>query len=195
MFLELLEGMLSIRGGLQVVGRARTVADGVAACSSQAFDLLLLDLALPDGNGLQVASAFLKRNRRGRVIIVTGHASSFVCPMWLDAHLQAVISKNDTFQSLRAELDELLSTARPRTGKMTVPSVNKSLTNREAEVFALMGEGLSSQEIADRLGISLHTVLTHRKRLALKLGTRGSELTRRAMAQRIAFFEPRVERP
>ena len=195
MFLELLEGMLSIRGGLQVVGRARTVADGVAACSSQVFDLLLLDLALPDGNGLRVAQAFLKRNHRGKVIVVTGHASSFVCPIWLDAHLQAVISKNDTFQSLRAELDELLSTARPKTRKTTVQSVSKPLTNREAEVFSLMGEGLSSKEIADRLGLAVHTVLTHRKRLATKLGTRGSELTRRAMAQRVRFFGPRDERP
>ena len=195
MFLELLEGMLSIRGGLTIMGRARTVAEGIAACAADDFDLLLLDVALPDGNGLTVARAFLKKNPRGKVIVVTGHASSFVSPAWLNSNLQAVISKNDTFQSLRAELDELLAQSQPRTESEALPVVNAPMTKREAEVFALMGEGLSSQEIADRLGIALHTVLTHRKRLASKLGTRGTELTRRAMAQRVAFFGPRVERP
>lgn len=195
MFLELLEGMLSIRGGLAIVGRARTVAEGIAACAADAFDLLLLDVALPDGNGLHVARAFLAKNPRGKVIVVTGHASSFVSPAWLNPNLQAVISKNDTFQSLRAELDELLTQSQPRTLSEALPVVNAAMTKREAEVFALMGEGLSSQEIADRLGIALHTVLTHRKRLASKLGTRGTELTRRAMAQRVAFFGPRVEWP
>lgn len=195
MFLELLEGMLSIRGGLTIAGRARTVAEGVAACAARAFDLLLLDLALPDGGGLDVARAFLARNRRGKVIVVTGHTSSFVCPAWLDANLQAVISKNDTFQSLRAELDELLGVPTRKKPKASGVPAGRALTSREAEVFALLGDGLSSQEIADRLGIALHTALTHRKRLALKLCTRGTELTRRAIAQRVAFFDPRAGRP
>ena len=195
MFLELLEGMLSIRGGLRIVGRARTAAEGVAACASQDFDLLLLDVGLPDGNGLHVARGFLKRNPQGKVIVVTGHASSFVCPAWLDANLQAVISKNDTFQSLSAELDELLSRSQPIKGAATLPVVSRPLTKREAEVFALLGEGLSSREIAARLSIVVHTVLTYRKRLAKKLGTRGMELMTQAVAHRAAFFGPSVKRP
>ena len=188
MFLELLEGMLSIRGGLRIVGRAQTVAEGVATCAIQATDLLLLDLSLPDGNGLDVARAFVDRNPAGKVIIVTGHASSFVCPTWIEANLQAVISKNDTFQSLRAELDELLPPVRPTATGAAAPGGTKPMTPREADVFALVGEGLTNQEIAGRLGVSVHTVLTHRKRLAAKLGTRGTELARLAVAQRAAFF-------
>lgn len=193
MFLELLEGMLSMRGGLEIVGRAGTVADGIAACGHHAPDLLLLDLALPDGDGLDVARVFLERNPRGRVIVVTGHASSFVCPAWLNASLQAVISKNDTFQSLRAELDELLASAAEGEAEDASPGAT-SLTKREAEVFSLMGEGLSSQVIAARLGLSVHTVLTHRKRLAKKLGTRGLELVTRAVARRAALIQPGGER-
>lgn len=186
MFLELLEGMLVIRGGLRILGRAQTVAAGIATCSCQSADLLLLDLSLPDGDGLDVARAFVERNPAGRIIIVTGHASSFVCPAWIEANLQAVISKSDTFQSLRAELDELLP---PAAGAATATG-GKPMTPREAEVFALVGEGLSNKEIAARLGVSAHTVLTHRKRLAAKLGTRGTELAMRAVAQRAAFFSP-----
>jgi len=114
MFLELLEGMLANHGGLRILGRAGTVAEGIAACTRHAPDLLLLDLALPDGDGLDVARRFLECNPAGRVIVVTGHAGSFVCPAWLDRHLQAVISKNETFHVLQAELDEMLRPARER---------------------------------------------------------------------------------
>ena len=62
------------------------------------------------------------------------------------------------------------------------------MTPREAEVFALIGDGLTSREIGERLSISEHTVQTHRKRVAAKLGTQGDELTRIAVAQRQAFF-------
>lgn len=195
MFRELLEGMLAIRGGLRIVGRAETVAAGIAECTFHAADVLLLDLALPDGDGLDVARRFVECNPSGRVIIVTGHAGSFVCPPWLDQRLQAVISKNETFQSLRAELDEMLPPARAMSEDAAPRAAGKSLTKREAEVFRLVGEGFSSHEIASRLGVSVHTVLTHRKRLAKKLGTRGLELTKRAVAQRVAFFTSGGERP
>ena len=59
----------------------------------------------------------------------------------------------------------------------------------------MVGEGLSSQQIANLLRLSVHTVRTHRKRLATKLGTRGVELTSRAIAQRVSFFAAADDRP
>ena len=189
MFRELLQGLLAIRAGLRIVGKAETVAEGIATCATHSPDLLLLDLTLPDGDGIEVARHFLERNPRGRVIILTGHKSSFVCPPWLDRNLQALISKSETFQVLRAELDELLGEVRPGIPEKTCDQT-PPLTSREAEVFALVGEGLSSREIAERLQIAFHTVLTHRKRIARKLGTRGAGLVSRAATQRAAFFGP-----
>ena len=194
MFLELLRGKLAIRDGLHIAGQGRTVAEGVAACAAHSPDLLLLDLALPDGDGIEVARHFLQQNPLGRVIILTGHKSSFVCPPWLDRNLQALISKNDTFQSLRAELDELLGKSHSKGPATSGDHTTALLTPREGEVFRLLGDGLSSREIADRLQIALHTVLTHRKRIARKLGTRGAGLVRQAMAQRLAP-SPRRDRP
>ncbi|MFM7136610.1 MAG: response regulator [Planctomycetota bacterium] len=190
MFRELVEKMLEIRGGLRVVGRASTVAEGITVCAAQSPDLLLLDLALPDGDGIEVARQFLRGNPSGTVIIITGHKSSFVCPAWLDGNLRAIISKNDTFQALRAELDDLLGRVPPVAERTAGGPAATPLTRREAEVFALVGQGLSSQQIAERLRVSVHTVLTHRKRIAKKLGTRGMELVARAAAQRAAFFGP-----
>jgi DNA-binding NarL/FixJ family response regulator len=187
MFLEMLSGMLALRGGLRVVDQVRSVAEGKAACLEHRPDLFVL--TLQDGDGLDVAKAFLQTRRSGRVIIVTGNASDFVCPAWLNDALHAVISKNETFQSLRQELDDLLGAVRPVTSTTPRdPALGFPLTGREAEVFVLIGEGLTSREIGERLKISEHTVQTHRKRAAAKMGTQGDELTRIAVAQRAAYF-------
>jgi DNA-binding NarL/FixJ family response regulator len=189
LFLELLGGMLSMRGGLRVVATARSVAEGKSACAKHRPDLLVLDLDLPDGNGLEVARGLLEKNPVARVIIVSGHASDFVCPPWLDANLQAIISKNDTFASLRKELDEILGVEGHSKRPLKRKNVsNKPLTPRESEIFALVGDGLTNKEICARLNISSHTVQTHRKRIAIKLGTNGAELVQRAIVQRQNYF-------
>ena len=192
MFLELLTGLLMARPRLHVAARARDVAAGAAACTRLKPDLLILDLALPDGDGLHVARAFLDARPDGRVIVLSGHASNFVCPAWLNDGLQAVVSKNDAFEVLRRELDDLLG-ALPvpvAGGADPGPARGRPLTAREAEVFALIGEGLPSAEIAARLEVSEHTVHTHRKRIAAKLGTQGDEIVRRAVALRTTLSAP-----
>ena len=196
LFLELLSGMLALRGGLRIVATARSVEEGRAACGKYLPDLLVLDLDLPDGCGLEVAECLLKTKPKARVVVVSGHASDFVCPEWLNDSLQAIISKNDTFAALRSELDELLAieetTAKPLPERNKL-FAHKPLTPRESEVFALIGEGLSSKEIGARLYLSEHTVQHHRKRIATKLGTTGGELVQRAITQRGAFFSAQGE--
>ncbi len=188
MFLEMLGGMLALRGGLRVVEQASSVAEGKAACEEHCPDLLVLDLTLADGNGLDVAKTFVETNPAGRVIVVSGNASNFVCPAWLNESLQAVIGKNETFQAIRQELDDLLGALWPTIAASRETPLGLPLTSREAEVFALIGDGLTSREIGERLQISEHTVQTHRKRAAAKLGTQGDELTRIAIAQRATYF-------
>jgi len=187
-FLEMLGSMLSLRGGIHVAATALTVADGRTACTTHRPDLLVLDLDLPDGSGLDVARHLLELKPSARIIILSGQADAFVCPGWLHDNMQAVISKNDTFSALREALDKLLdlddTSARARE---TRPFKNKPLTPREAEIFALIGEGLTSKEIGERLYVSEHTVQAHRKRIAIKLGTTGAELVQRAITQRGTF--------
>lgn len=194
MFLELLSGILVVRPRLHVAARASDVAAGVAACHRWKPDLLILDLALPDGDGLEVARVFLDVRPDGRVIVLSGHASDFVCPAWLNAGLQAVISKNAAFDVLRRELDELLGALPARVAGHADPHPTpaRPLTDREVEVFTLIGDGLSTADIAARLAVSEHTVHTHRKRIAAKLGTQGDELVRRAVAHRMALSAPGV---
>lgn len=192
MFLELLTGLLVARPGLTVVAQARNFVAAVEACGRWKPDLLLLDLHLPDGDGLGVARAYLKARPDGRVLVLSGHAANFVCPTWLSDHVQAVVSKNATFDVLRRELDVLIGGIPPSPSAPAVPCREDLhlLSDREAEVYALIGEGLSTVEIAEQLGVSQHTIHTYRKRIALKLGTQGVELARRAMAHRLSLSPP-----
>lgn len=191
LFLEMLGEMLNMRGGLRVLGGALTVEAGKVACKKHNPDLLILDLDLPDGDGLKVAKYLIGQNPAARIIIVSGHIDDFICPAWLNGNLQATISKNATFSHLREELDEMLATKRVRARPVNKSdSATKPLTAREGEIFALVGEGFSTKEIADRLCLSPHTIKTHRKRIARKLGTIGLEMVQRASARRGAFLPP-----
>lgn len=189
LFLEMLGEMLNMRGGIRVLAGALTVADGKAACKKHNPDLLILDLDLPDGDGLEVAKFLIKKSPATRVIIVSGHIDEFICPPWLRRNLQATISKNAAFSHLREELDEMLDAKHVRTPQRKAwASAKKPLTAREAEIFALVGEGFATKEIAARLCLSQHTIKTHRKHIARKLGTIGLEMVQRASARRRAFL-------
>jgi DNA-binding NarL/FixJ family response regulator len=177
MFLELLVAMLKAKSGLEVVATARGVAEGINACQQHQPDLLILDLALPDGHGLAVIEALCDQLDPPRVIVLSGQASSFVCPAVLRPLVQAVVDKTRAFNDLNAEIQPLLPVDVPEVASGTSLG---GLTLREQEVFALIGQGCTNRAIAETLGLSLRTVETHRKNVNHKMGAKGAELVRLA---------------
>lgn len=177
MFLQLLVGMLAAQPGLEVVASADSVALGRLACLNHRPDLLILDLALPDGRGTLVAEALQAVSPKARVIILSGEASSFVCPRQLRDMVHAVVDKTRAYEALSRELASLLQRPVSAWGT-TEPS--RPLTRRENEILTLIGRGLSNREIAALLHLSQRTVETHRKNIAAKLGASGPELIRLA---------------
>lgn len=171
MFLQMLVVMLRSLPGLEVVATATTAADGIAVCREQAPELLLLDLTLPDQNGLVVAEALAEVNPDARLIVLSAAASSFVCAAPLQPMLHAVVDKIDACEALTTEIGELLGE------RLQEP---EPLTAREEEVLRLIGQGLNNGQIAERLTLSVHTVGTHRRNITGKLGLRGAELIRHA---------------
>ena len=169
MFLQLLRSMLEALPGLEVRAVATTQAEALVLCNGdQPPDLLILDLALPDGDGLVVAEALAETNPNAKVVVLSGQASSFVCPAALQPWIVGVVDKTAAFAQLQSVLDRCL------------PSAGEPLTPRQREIFSLIGQGLSNKEIARSTSLSIATVETHRKAIAQKLGMSGAELVRHA---------------
>ena len=169
MFLQLLRSMLEAMPGLQVVATATRQADAIALCSGDnPPDLLILDLALPDGDGLAVAQTLAASQPNAKVVVLSGQASSFVCPASLQPLIAGVVDKTSAFAQLTRVLERCL------------PHSTAPLTPRQREIYGLIGQGLTNKEIARTTGLSVATVETHRKAIAQKLGVSGSELVRQA---------------
>jgi DNA-binding NarL/FixJ family response regulator len=169
MFLQLLRSMLEALPGLEIGAVATTQAEALALCSGDAPpDLLILDLALPDGDGLVVAEVLAETNPKAKVVVLSGQASSFVCPAALLPWIVGVVDKTAAFSQLQRVLEPCL------------PSVGEPLTPRQREIYGLIGQGLTNKEIARSTSLSIATVETHRKAIAQKLGMSGSELVRHA---------------
>lgn len=178
MFLQLLVAMLRSIEGLEVMATAQTAAAGVAACLEVNPDLLILDLSLPDQDGIVVARALAQHNPGARVIVLSAAASSFVCDATVQPILQAVVDKIDLCDTLIGEIEALLGRHQPA----PAPDV---LTNREQEVLMLIGQGLTSKQIALELQLAPFTVSTHRRNIIAKLGIKGGALVRHATLQAI----------
>ncbi len=174
MFLQLLVGMLREIRGLEVVGTATTAAAGIRACHELQPDLLILDLGLPDQEGITVATALAAVNPQARLIVLSAATSGFVADPAIDPMLHAVVDKVDACETLAIEIAELL-------GQPSHPTAR--LTEREEQVLLLIGQGLPNRRIAEQLGLSVHTVDTHRRNITNKLGVKGGELVRQAALQ------------
>ncbi|MEY5063317.1 MAG: hypothetical protein RLZZ112_1281 [Verrucomicrobiota bacterium] len=177
MVLQLLAGMVRNSPGVDLVGTFSSVKDATDYCGRHAVDLLILDLELPDGNGLSVLKAATAKNPRVKGIVLSGHASEFVCPGELRPQVRAVVDKTQAYGSLQKEIAEIVQPALPPPGSVDPEDL---LTEREYEIFTLVGKGRMSKEIAEALGISVRTVETHRKAICRKMKVSGPELVRRA---------------
>lgn len=189
MLQEPLAEMLTHQEGLEVVGAVTTAAAAITALTALQPDLLILDYALPDGDGYLVARAFSVLNPLGRVVMLSSFASTLERPADLRHCIIAILDKTRAYQDLLNAIRPLLPPRNP------TPALDLScLTERERDVLERIGRGLSSQAIAAELSIALRTVSTHRQNICAKLGLRGASLVHQAtLLQRQIRREPRLQ--
>ena len=168
MFLQLLRSMLQALPGIEISAVASSQAEALACCQTDPPDLLLLDLSLPDGDGIAVADSLAQLNPRAQLVVLSGQASSFICPAHLQPMVRGVVNKTAAFSTLQQVIATCLDQPKPQ------------LTPRQQQIYGLIGQGLSNKEIAQATALTVATVETHRKAIAQKLGVRGAELIRQA---------------
>ena len=156
-----------------VIATCLTAAQRIA--QEQLFALAILDVELKGSSGLEVADFLSRHQPQCQLILLSGHLDTLFCPDSLRRRLRAMIDKGQAFNHLQTVLTPLLS------GQTNSSNAAlSSLTEREQDVYALMGRGLSCKQIATTLNLAVRTVETHRKHIASKLGASGAELTHRA---------------
>jgi DNA-binding NarL/FixJ family response regulator len=159
--------------GVRVSGVAHSVEEGRRLCRRQPPDLLVVDLLLPDGDGLQVAETLLQLKPEARVLVLSAQCERLVCSRHLHDAIVAVVDKAQAIDTLH---DLILSLVRSDAADVDSADPLSCLSARERAVLCLIGRGCPSEEIARRLGISLHTARTHRRNITAKLGIKGAEL-------------------
>jgi DNA-binding NarL/FixJ family response regulator len=188
--------LLSHEPDLLVCGEAESVAQALGAIESASPDLVLADITMPGRSGLEFIKDMQAQHPRVAVLVMSMHDENIYAERVLRAGGRGYIMKNEggeklleairqvlqgqvyVSKNMSAALLEVFTPHRSRGGEATPGA----LSDREFEVFQLIGQGLSSRQIGQRLNLSVKTVGTHRQHIKQKLKLRtGSELIRQAV--------------
>jgi DNA-binding NarL/FixJ family response regulator len=180
--------LLSELEGVEVVGEAGDGQEALQLIRAKKPDIALVDIAMPGLNGLEVAMRLAKEKRSTRVIIVTMHrddesvrrallsgAAGFLLKHADRAELEMAVrtvARGDTWLS-PGVTNKVVAAFTGGGAQSTIGAPYEALTSRQREVLQLIAEGLSSKEIAVRLGLSVKTVDTHRTALMERLDVHG----------------------
>lgn len=186
LLLDVLGGMLRLRRGVRIVAVPEEPAAGRVG---PAVDLVVADV---DGRGtawMRPVRNLLAGGREPRLILVAPAAGECPRPRWLAAVAHAVVAREGGFPALLAAVERLCGDRLPARSAAEQPTHRHvPLTDREAEVLSLLGDGLTTKEIARRLDRSPLTIQTHRKRIVAKIGRLGSTTAARTVALRRSHF-------
>ena len=190
-------------GGSVVVGEASDGLEAIAMAVDLQPDILLIDLCMPNQNGMESIAAIKKRAPHTKVIVVTGHCTEEHVRATLEAGADGYVLKDDTredlLKALRAAregkvflspgicgrvVSGFLSRGTPAPKSETAPPQTSwtTLTTRERQMLKLVAEGKKNREIAEILSLSAKTVEKHRASLMRKMGfSSSSELVTYAL--------------
>lgn len=194
-----LRAVVATRGDWEVCGEAVNGRQAVELSKQLRPDLVVLDVTMPELNGLDAARRILAALPHTRVLIQTMHDSEALAHEVVAAGARGYLLKNDAPELLAQAIEALAAGRTFFTPKVSdllaggparpgpAPDLPRSrLTPRERELVQLLAEGKSNKEAADVLGISLNTVETHRKNVMSKLRLRSaSDLVRYAIRNKL----------
>jgi DNA-binding NarL/FixJ family response regulator len=181
---------------LAVVGEARNGEETLAQFEKSSPDLVILDISLPDKNGMEVSREILVQNPDAKIIILSMYDDEDYISRCLEYGVKGYVVKNESGGELEYAIQAVLDgknyfsrQAQDVIFKKYSQNVTRkkqreevvSLTNRETEIISLISEGLTNQQMADKLFISPRTVETHRANVMKKIGVKNAvELIRKA---------------
>jgi DNA-binding NarL/FixJ family response regulator len=186
----------------EICGEAKTGREAVEKAEELKPDVVILDISMPDLNGVEAARRIRKACPNTEILILSMHYSDQLIREIVDAGVRGYIVKSDSDRDLIMAVETLakrkpfftphateviLGTFNTGGPVKDVPEmVSERLTSREREIVQLLAEGKSSKEVAASLGISVKTAETHRANVMRKLELHSvSELVRYAVRNQI----------
>jgi DNA-binding NarL/FixJ family response regulator len=172
-------------GRYAVVAAVGTAAEAIAVCGKLKPDLLILDINLPDRNGIDALPELRRVAAATRVLLCTGFRTDDRITDLAGTGAHGFVEKTNTWDEFLQAVERVshgeyyfcshnadIARGSWRLQQSEPSSHGPLLTARENEIITLIAQGFSSKEIAAKLNISVPTVETHRTNLMIKLGVR-----------------------
>lgn len=186
---------ISSQDDMVVCGQAATEDTAIDIVNQLSPNLVLIDISLKDGDGVELVKRIHLMNSAIKMLVVSTFKESLYAERSLRAGAMGYLNKQDSNEKLIDAIRTVLRGERyasPETmQKLVSLALGKRdisddpldiLTDRELEIFRLIGAGTSTSSIAEQLFLSPHTVDTHRENIKKKLGAKtGAELNRLAI--------------
>jgi DNA-binding NarL/FixJ family response regulator len=198
--------LLESQPGWQICGEASDGRELLKLAGELRPDIIVLDVAMPNLNGLEATRQILKANPKAKVLVLTLHDSDQLIHEVLTAGAAGFVLKSDAARDLAAAVEALRQGKTYFTSKVATMVLNgflkggpgalsggsvSPLTAREREIVQLLSEGKSAKEVAVALNISVKTAETHRSNIMRKLDIHSvSELVLYAVRNNIVNVEP-----
>lgn len=191
MVLEGMRSMLQQLPGVEVCGHATHARSCLAYFVKNTADIVLLDINLPDQNGIDLCKTLLQQQPALNIIALTNFDQLTYIQRMKDAGAKGYLLKNSSLDEIDQAIKAVTTGHEYWLGRSNLRDTMKDhnqllLTRREVEVLKLIAEGLTNQEIADKLFVSASTIDSHRKSLISKLQVKNTAaLVRTALESKI----------
>lgn len=188
LFREGLRQMMEREPGLRVCGEAADAAEAVRLIAESEPDLVIVDISLGTSSGIDLIKTLKADHGELPLLVLSMHDESLYAERALRAGAMGYVMKHEPPKVVRAAIQRVLSGAIYLSEKMSTTLLTKLmrgdveadrspvslLSDRELEVFRLLGQGKGSRRIAQELGLTIPTINSFRARIKEKLGLEDS---------------------
>ena len=203
---EGLRSLLEKQPDMSVVGEALNGLGAIKLVAEKKPDIVILDIAMPEMNGIATARRIFMDNPKVKVLALSMHSDHHFVTEMLEAGASGYMLKDSAFGELTNAIRTIISgglfisphiagnvleefSRRAKPGHTPVRHVTQ-LSQREKEILQFISEGHSTKEIASKINVSVKTVETHRQHIMQKVGAHNvAALTKYAVREGITTLE------